>query len=371
MESSEESQPYARLLSFLRRDTKIDLGIKPKDGVDGAALQEQYRSYVSKFAPEIRFDRAAAGYPMSAQTYYDAMKADTSSSFRKENTDRNTLKDGGCPTYYRLRADTKQIRILYWWFYGYQHPCYEGKGAHNGDWEHVMVTLTEDNSKVAAVTFFQHDGHYTRISGPRKAPCTPSGTGRCAGSGGFDSAGDHPVIYVGKLAHGSYHDKNSVGPAGVGNCAYYADFRNPGSDADFMHTWENLVSLDGDDEAWLAADLQDRFTWGPDGISTHPTRQSPFDSNHERACVGSATYKVDSAGCYQSECLAGDDEASQNCLKQCEPGYTNMGLTCTNARLSTYGRLNKGKYYDYDYIIPRVDAGLSRRRSGKSEWSLP
>ncbi|UJR34465.1 hypothetical protein I4U23_021872 [Adineta vaga] len=376
-ESSEEELQYNRRMSYLKKSIKINLDIKPKDGVDGDAVQAQYRAYVEKFAPELRFDRAAIGYPMSVQTYYDAMKKDTSSSFRKENTEIKTINNGSIPTYYRLRNDGKQIRILYWWFYGYQHPCYNGEGAHNGDWEHIMVILTEDNSKVAAVSLFQHDGHYTRISGPRDAPCTPSGTGRCAGSRGFDSAGDHPVIYVGKIAHGSYHDKNSVGPAGAGNCAYYADFRNPKTSADYMHTWDNLVSLDSDDEAWMAADENGGFSWGPDGISTHPTKQSPFDSNHERACSGSPTYKVKSAGCYQSECLAGDDEASEDCLKECEPGYTNVGLTCNKGvypwEWKIYGRLDKGKKYDYDYILPKEDTGLSRRRrsSNKSEWNLP
>lgn len=33
----------------------------------------------------------------------------------------------------------------------------------------------------------------------------------------------HPVAYVGKSNHGTYHDDG-----GTGTCCYYEDFRNPG-----------------------------------------------------------------------------------------------------------------------------------------------
>ena len=55
-----------------------------------------------------------------------------------ENTDSATLANGSIPTYYQVRIFGDQVRIRYWWFYGYQHACY-GKdwGAHNGDWENT------------------------------------------------------------------------------------------------------------------------------------------------------------------------------------------------------------------------------------------
>lgn len=328
---------------------------------------------VSKFAPVLKFDRAAVGYPMSAQPFYEAMqRANAGQAFeRPENTDRASLQSGNVPTYYQVRTYGQQTRIHYWWFYGYQHPCFAGEGAHNGDWEHIMVTLAEDKSKVAAVTYSQHNGSYTRIAGPRDAPCTPAGSGRCAGSRGFASEGSHPVVYVGKYAHGSYHNSNDFGPPGVGGCAYYGDYRNPASTQDHLQTATRLIDLDGDEEAWLAADRQGGFSWGPDGISTHPTQRPP--QAQMAMCEGSPTYGVANAGCYQSECLAGDDQASEDCLKECKPGYTNIGLICSKKKFpwTPYGRLTGGNKYNYNFTIPLQDAGLTRRRGGSNEWSLP
>ncbi len=275
------------------------------------------------------------------------------------------------PTYYQLRRYGQQTRIHYWWFYGYQHPCFAGLGSHNGDWEHIMVTLAENRQQVAAVTYYQHDGSYTRIAGPRAAPCTPAGSGRCAGASGFPQEDGHPVVYVGKYAHGSYHDSNSFGPPGPTECAYFGDYRNPASSDDWLYSVRRLIDLDGAAESWIAADRQGGFSWGPDGISTHPTQRAP-DSNVPM-CEGSATYAVKSAGCYQSECLAGDDQTAGECLKECKPGYTNLGLICSKKKFpwTPYGRLNNGNHYDYAARLPLQDAGLLRRRSDSNEWNLP
>ncbi|HYD81620.1 MAG TPA: hypothetical protein VEC06_17595 [Paucimonas sp.] len=343
-----------------------------------AVALDNVPDYVQRFAPELRFDRAARGYPMSAQTFYEAMKNYRYGAFRVENTDRATLASGTIPTYYQVRTVGNQVRINYWWFYGYQHPCYsafgENFGEHNGDWEHVTVILKEDLSAVAAVSYYQHGGHYTRIAGPRDAPCTPDGVGRCGGSKGFSSNGTHPVVYSGKYAHGSYHDANSFTIPGPGECTYYGDYRNPASSADYLQTWRKLVDLDGAQESWLADDRTATWTWGPGGISTHPTRRYPNDAEHASACTGSAIYGVDDAGCYQSECLAGDDQAISGCIKECKPGYINMGLTCNKKwgwPWEFYYRLSGDNTYGYGYTIPARDAGLSRRRGSREEWSLP
>ncbi len=331
--------------------------------------------YVVKFAPELRHDRASKGYPMSAQEFYDAMLLDTSSSLRKENTDFSTLRSGNIPVYYQVRTEGKQTRIMYWWFYGYQQPCWADQGSHNGDWEHIMVILTEDMSAVAAVSFHQHDGHYTRIAGPRDAPCTHPFGARCLGSYGFESSGTHPIVYVGKLAHGAYHYPNDFNAGTVDECAYYADFRNPKSSDDYMESWRNLVDLDSDKETWMIADRKGSFSWGFDGVNTHPTQRSPFDAEHSKACDGSTVNGIKSGGCYQSECLAGDDETADDCLKECESGYTNFGLTCNKGKWpwewKIYNRLSDGNSYSYDYTLPKTDAGLSRRRQDSSEWGLP
>ena len=64
-----------------------------------------------------------------------------------------------------------------------------------------------------------------------------------------------------------------------------------------------------------------------------------------------------------------------NCIKECKPGYTNVGLTCNKGKWpwewSVYGRMNSGNYYGYAFNIPSTDAGLARRRSDGGEWSLP
>jgi hypothetical protein len=374
---------------------------------------------VARFAPVLEFDRAAAGYPMGPQAFFDRLTKDKDGNpvnmpgddpLGVENTDRGTLRNSGSgytiPTYYQVRVFGKQVRIRYWWFYGYQHPCFRSEGQHNGDWENVIVILREDRNAVAAVVYYQHGGWYTRIAGPRDAPCTPGGTGRCEFSG-FRNNGEHPVVYVGKFSHGSFHDDNSAGPAGAGGCAYYGDFRNPASDLDWLRTWGNLVDLDEFGEPWMLKDYWSahsvpgspyptgdfaNWNWGPDGISNHPTQNPP--PAKLAACEGRPTYSIgvfpkcepastcnkltfakESVGCYKSECLAGDDQASEDCLKECEPGYTNVGLTCNKGvwpwEWKIYGRLTGGHKYSYPYTLPLTDVGLSRRRNSDPEWDLP
>ena len=222
----------------------------------------------------------------------------------------------------------------------------------------------------------KYGGHYTRIAGPRAAPCTPGGIGRCKGSSGFETySKTHPVVYVGKIAHGSYHDRKSTGVDGPGGCAYWADFRNPGSSRDHLETWHKLVNLDQSppSEPWITEDKAAKWRWGPDGISNHPTRNPP--AGNTRACTGTPTFALTDDGCYNSECLAGGDEAVERCIKECEKGYTNAGLTCNKGRLpwewKIYGRLDSGRWYRYQYILPTSDVGLLLRRTHSSEWRIP
>ncbi|CAF1165736.1 unnamed protein product [Rotaria sp. Silwood1] len=296
---------------------------------------------------------------MSAQEFYETLQKYQSGPFRVENLDRLTLTNRKIPTYYRIRTIGNHIRIMYWWFYGYQYPCFLNQGAHNGDWEHVMVILTEDRTAVAAVSFYQHSGHYTRIAGPRDAPCAPAGAGRCSGSFGFERSGTHPVVYSGKIAHGSYHDKKIVGLPGPTECAYFGDFRNPKSIDDYLQSWNNLIDLDGDEEAWIIADRTANWAWGPGGITNHPTKRFPDDAEHSVACTGNVNLGVADAACYQSECLSGDEETTSNCVKEWNP------------KLKVYHRMAKTNAYMYNYILPHQDAGLIRRRNHENEWNLP
>ena len=337
--------------------------------------QPAERELVARFAPELRFDRAAVGYPMSAQTFYQAWKNYAGGDFLVENTSKASLASGSIPTYYQFRQFGNQVRITYWWFYGYQHPCAGSSGSHQGDWEHVMVTLNEAQTAIAAVTYFQHGDFYTRIGGPLDASCGGIiGTGRCSGSHGFESTGTHPVVYTAKTAHGSFHDSNSIGLGTYDACTYYGDYRNPASAEDYMASWKKLVNLDDNDEAWIGDDRTAKWAWGPDGISNHPTQHAP--TGNENACSGSATNSLgwpQGAGCYMSECLSGDEEDSGLCYKECKPGYTNIGLVChkNGTVFDFYSRLDAANGYQYDYKLPQSDAGIMRRRGSETEWNMP
>jgi hypothetical protein len=129
------------------------------------------------------------------------------------------------------------------------------------------------------------------------------------------------------------------------------------------------MDLDGNAQRWMAGDrIGGDWQWGPNGPNTHPTRLEPRATNP--ACDGNPIDPFGkTAGCFKSECLAGDDETAGICLKECGKGYTNMGLTCYKAPFSSYMRTTHA--YSYTYKLPTMDAGLSRRRKNESEWSLP
>lgn len=114
----------------------------------GAGCDTELSLLAKKFAPQLRFDWTADNFPMPAQMYYDNVivtgRWKDEEYPHMENIDRNTVIHNIIPTYYRAeRCGGNQVRIVYWWFYGYQAPCWPpDKGRHNGDWEHVMVTLS-------------------------------------------------------------------------------------------------------------------------------------------------------------------------------------------------------------------------------------
>ena len=294
-------------------------------------------SLAAKFAPRLRFDGAAPNYPTSAEAFiWQTVQLGRDVI---DNTDYSVIASNKIPTYYQVTTCGKQVRIMYWWFYGYQHPCFGAEGGHNGDWENVMVTLSEDQSRVAAVTFYAHGDRYTRLA---------------ARDGFRTEDGTHPVVYVGKLAHGAYYNQG-----GSGTCGFWEDYRN-NFDESHMDSWNNLVNLDGDAEAWLAFDRTSDFTWGEDGVSTHPTLSGP--TCEMNACDWSTWGAAGAIG--HSQCKLGDDDTGVECIDECRSGYTNVGLTCTKCSgdwwnpldwyCDTYSRYR----YSYDYDIPTSDSGL-------------
>jgi hypothetical protein len=185
---------------------------------DEACRAEQAR----RFAPVLRFDQVQGAkdkcFPSDAGEYYAIRKS--GSRERVCNTDAASVENGLVPTYYAYQDCSRDTTvIMYWFFYGYQDTCTGRLGSHDADWERVAVKIR--NGRLERVQYYQHGGHYTRQGNELEY---------------FE--GTHPIAYVGKNSHGSYHDAG-----GSGSCLYFEDFRNPGPRDLRLHTWQNLVEL--------------------------------------------------------------------------------------------------------------------------------
>lgn len=260
---------------------------------------------VKRFAPVLGFDSdwPDHGLPMSAQVYFETMLHPELDAYGKifwttptpddgpcgepgvvpvctwgecdcgmHNNNFQSLTDGQVPTYFQYSCNEEgRLRIVYWWFYGFQPACNptpgSKSGSHHGDWEHILVTTSPDRESVDAVTYYFHSFWYTRQN--------------------FYKVDEHPRVFVGKLGHGSYvsNDDPSCWMQGTPHhCCEYADCRNPAGDT-WWDTNLNLVSLSGNSEPWMLADRIGsdydgheiaQWLWGPritgtDACSTHPT----------------------------------------------------------------------------------------------------
>ena len=167
----------------------------------------------SNYIPIYKFDGAASKY-----CYPDWP------SSQNDNKCVTTLNKNA-PVFYEVDTCDGQTVYTYWLWYGLQKPCILNQGTHGDDWEHVSVYVNPSDEKVSKVVFHQHGGHYTRRRGE------------------YQTEGERPIVYVGKIAHGSYHvDCNghcsfweliNYGCYGsvrfcIGGCGYWDDFRNPG-----------------------------------------------------------------------------------------------------------------------------------------------
>jgi hypothetical protein len=323
-----------------------------------SASDFDYNALARKFAPVLRFDQAASTFPMSAQTWF----ANNCHNRRWPECEGLTTRSmetlrNNVPTYYQVTLCGEQIRLTYWWFYGYQPQCDAfGSGTHPADWEHITVTLSTDGSQPAAVTYYQHGGWYTRI----------------AGRGGFSTVGSHPVIYVGKTSHGSYHRSG-----GSGTCLYWEDWRNP-SDASSWDTWNHLVDLQAasPSEPWIVADRTATWDWGLDGsgkgsVGTHPTQKAPACDS--AACKGEKDFLgtgvigeiVDdtNAGCRESQCKTGWKDSQIGCYR-CPSGYIDCGGSCAKGTqwydcINPFNSSRKGYETEfYNFRLPNTDSGL-------------
>jgi len=185
------------------------------------------------------------------------------------------------PVYFKIAVNptNNALRIKYWWFYGYQAPCEwsmkygiidDRNGEHIGDWEHVMITTTPDRSRVEAVTFFQHTGHYTmwedQTGLQRMRP------GFETEYDGYHSDAYRPVVYPGRFSHGNYHDSKRVQNIPVASlaCLYFGDRRYHAVPADRWFTDANPIDLRALGEPWMQAEqtelpegVPELWVWGP------------------------------------------------------------------------------------------------------------
>jgi len=185
-------------------------------------------------------------------------------------------------------------QIDYWFFYGYQSHCApQGRvfqqifdsGSHDGDWEHIIVTTAPGGGDVAYVTYYLHGDYYTRKKGS------------------FEMSEGHPVVFVGGIAHASYH-RRAKGTTLPGlACDEWSD---PASgDGRTYWTGQHLrtlkppeAQLDQWDE-WIRREYQEAkfgwsFKWGPDGVSTKSSRTDiPAEWP---GCKGVGCGKTSSAG---------------------------------------------------------------------------
>ena len=129
----------------------------------------------NRYRPIYKFDGASGGF-----CYPDYP------SSSNDGTCRTTL-DQRAPVFVRVDTCGDDTVYTYWLWYGLQQPCIAGPAdnGHGNDWERVSVFVR--NSQVQKVLFHQHSGQYTRVRGT------------------FESEGERPVVYIGKIAHGSYH----------------------------------------------------------------------------------------------------------------------------------------------------------------------
>lgn len=190
------------------------------------------------------------------------------------NCDYNSIRQNRIPVFYTYYSEGSTEYVMYWFFYGWQTECIGNSGSHISDWERIAVKI--ENGNLARVMFFQHSGHYTRKRGRFEL---------------FN--GIHPIAWVGKNSHGSYHDDG-----GTGGCCYWEDFRKPGKNAKSMQTWHNLM------EAHTVSELHNSI-W--DHFYQPPTYTSPESLPNFRGCSGQSHKDCHSEqGCYKSD--VSDDE---------------------------------------------------------------
>ena len=121
---------------------------------------------------------------------------DRSVHFSLQTSFKNTIFEFDVqqtPIYaYQQRISDKEVRIVYMYFFAY-NSGYFGVGAHVGDIEHVSVFLKQnDDSGEYEIQKMYYAAHGSKW-------------GKWVDKQDIEFIGDHPVIYISKGSHASYH----------------------------------------------------------------------------------------------------------------------------------------------------------------------
>ncbi|EFJ48073.1 hypothetical protein VOLCADRAFT_91274 [Volvox carteri f. nagariensis] len=335
-----------------------------------AGWASDLKELVRRFAPVLRFYSGAQGYPITAQTYFEA------GCHKKECSMAswlNKARDPNAHVYFGVNiCGDSQIRIRYHFFYAWQPPCATSPipelpysvGDHQADWETVTVVLSEDRLRIAAVSYSQHGGWYTRVGGRHGFEGSWLGLGTVSDG--------RPVVYVGQTAHGSYHDSLTKQVMDLQSCAYFGDLRGGGL------SWNTgsapLVELTADsNETWIAATVaspHQAIWWNAGtGVSLSVSKFAP--TCDMEACTGVgfdlssfAGVGFKDAGCSQSQCKPGWRESGLAGCFRCPQDYMECLGTCARGSrwyqcINPFNWDRQGYMQEgYDYVLPSGDMGL-------------
>merc|ERR1719326_398298 len=118
------------------------------------------------------FDQKATQFPIPAAAYWATSSQDGDRRIQPQGTGFQVAWDTNAfgLTYYVVRCGAR-TKIVYWSCYLGQQRCAAlnpdlfSDGAHEGDWEHIVVETTADLKDIYRVTIAQHGGWYTRYPG--------------------------------------------------------------------------------------------------------------------------------------------------------------------------------------------------------------
>ena len=215
--------------------------------------------------------------------YEHGFYLDPDDSIRAGETDTPEV-----PVYYEFTPHGKELRITYWFFFGYSRPhkfpgapeSLRDRYSHEGDWENIDVALTLDRAKPVAVYFYGH-GHPQRQRWTDTCKLVDGAEDCVSGNAG------HPIVYSAWESHASYPTPGGTKSCGSLGCA--CDLRDQGPVWDSWATDGGLVPVRG--EPWYGfggawgkvGDFNDTGPLGPSGWKS-PSDPDPGDLQSAEPC---------------------------------------------------------------------------------------